>query len=101
MNKRIIILTIFIIIGMIIVPTVYKIYDNNNKLKIKVVEEEFLYQAIRCYNKGDCNSLVYLKDLYQKDYIEYKLINPLTKKYYEDNSYVDLSKDTLEIKLIS
>ena len=57
MNKRIIILTIFIIIGMIIVPTVYKIYDNNNKLKIKVVEEEFLYQAKRCYNKGDCNIL--------------------------------------------
>ena len=99
MNKRIIILTIFIIMGMIIVPTVYKIYDQNGKDKIKVVEKEFLYQANRCYNKGDCNKTIYLKDLYEKKYLEDKLINPITKKYYEDNSYIKI--DTLEIKLIS
>ena len=99
MNKRIIILTIFITMGMIIVPTIYKIYDNNGKDKIKVVEQEFLYQAKKCYNKGECKDIVYLKDLYEKKYITDKLINPLSKKYYEENSYVKVS--TLEIKLIS
>ena len=99
MNKKIVILTIFIIMGMIIVPTVYKIFDQNGKDKIKVVEQEFLYQAKKCYNKGECNKIIYLKDLYEKEYITDKLISPITKKYYEDNSYIKI--DTLEIKLIS
>ena len=99
MTKKILVLTIFIILGMIIFPTVYKIYENNNQNKILVVEKEFMYNAKSCYNKGDCESKITLKDLYDKKYLKDKLTNPLTKKYYNETSYIDLN--TLEIKLIS
>ncbi len=100
MNKKVIILTIFIILGMITFPTIYKIYDNHNKHLIEVVEKEFLYHAKECFNKNICqNKIVYLKDLYNNNYIEEKLTNPLTKKYYQEDSYVNL--ETNEIKLIS
>lgn len=100
MNKKIISLTVFIILGMLIFPTIYKIYHKHNDNLILVVEKEFLYQAKTCYNRQDCsNSKVYLKELYDQNYLTEKLFNPLTKKYYDENSYVDLN--TNEVKLIS
>lgn len=98
-NNKIITYTFFVILGMIIVPTIYKIYTNHNHNLIKVVEEEFKYQAKICYKENKCHSKVYLKDLYDNKYLEEKLTNPLTKKYYEEDSYIDF--ETNEIKLIS
>lgn len=98
-NNKIISYTFFIILGMIVFPTIYKIYTKHNNDLIKVVEEEFLYQAKICYKEDVCENKVLLKDLYENNYIKEKLTNPLNKKYYEDTSYVDLEKN--EIKLIS
>ncbi len=99
MKVKVISLTIWIILGLIIAPTIYKIIDNNNKEEIKVVEEEFLFEAKNCYNKGLCKEIVYLKDLYENKILEEKLTNPVNKKYYKEESYVNLQ--TNEIKLIS
>lgn len=84
---------------MIVVPTIYKIYTNHNNNLERVVKEEFLYQAKICYKEEKCTNKVFLKDLYENEYLTEKLTNPLNKKYYEDNSYVDIAKN--EIKLIS
>lgn len=99
MTKKIIIITIFTIMGMIIVPTIYKIYQNHNANLIRVVEQEFKYYAKNCYNENNCNEIVYLKDLYEKKYLTEKLTNPLSKKYYDEKSFVNLT--TNEITLIS
>lgn len=98
-KNKIISYTFFIILGMIAVPTIYKIYNNHNNNLIKVVEEEFLYHAKICYKEDICSEKVLLKDLYENKYLEEKLTNPLNKKYYEENSYIDLKNN--EIKLIS
>lgn len=98
-NKQVITLTIFVILGMIIVPTIYKIYKNYNNNLILVVEKEFLYQAELCYKENKCSELVYLKDLYDNKYLEEKLTNPTNKKYYKDDSYVKI--ETKEIILNS
>ena len=100
MNKKAIILTLFVILGMIILPTIYKIYITHNNNLIKVVEEEFLYQAKNCYNSGVCNKEeITLKELYDNNFINDKLTNPLTKKYYASESSVNIK--TLKINLIS
>lgn len=98
-KNKIISYTFFIILGMIVVPTIYKIYTNHNNNLERVVKEEFLYQAKICYKENKCENKVLLKDLYENKYLNEKLTNPLNKKYYEDNSYVDIAKN--EIKLIS
>ena len=98
-NKKVIILTLFTILGMIIAPTIYKINKNHQEKLLLVVEKELLYQASLCYRNDDCKSVVKLKDLYDKDYIKEKLTNPITKKYYSEDSYIDLNAQ--ELKLIS
>ncbi len=99
MNKKIIILTIFIIIGMIVLPTIYKININHHNNLIKVVEKEFLYEANLCYNSNKCNKkVVTLKELYEKKFLTTKLTNPLTKKYYSEDSTVNI--DTLKVNLL-
>ena len=100
MNRKVIGLTIIVIIGMILFPTIYKIVIRHNTNLIKVVENEFSYQAKNCYNDKKClNKKVYLKELYENKYIESKLTNPINKKYYSEESFIDLESG--EIKLIS
>lgn len=99
-NKKAIILTIVVILGMIIVPTIYKIYTEYNNNLILVVEKEFTYYAKKCFNEDVCkDKIVYLKDLYDNNYLKENLTNPINKKYYSSDSFINL--ETYEIKLIS
>lgn len=99
-NKKVIVLTIFIILGMIVGPTIYKVYMNHQDNLKLVVENKFTYNAKNCYNSDVCKSTtVTLKELYDNNYLEEKLTNPKTKKYYSEDSYINL--ETNEIKLIS
>ncbi|MCM1052744.1 MAG: hypothetical protein NC483_02035 [Ruminococcus sp.] len=90
MFKKVVFVTVVIILGMIIVPTIYKVYLNTNDNLIKVVEKEFGYYAKKCYNEDRCESTVYLKDLYDNKYLEEKLTDPISKQYYSDKSYFNL-----------
>lgn len=99
-NKKVMIITILVILGMIVGPTIYKVHKRYNEELIRVVESEFVYQAKKCYYAGDCkNKKVFLKDLYDTKYMTEKLTNPINKKYYADKSYVNV--ETLKVKLIS
>lgn len=94
-KNKIISYTFFIILGIIVVPTIYKIYTNHNNNLERVVKEEFLYQAKICYKENKCENKVLLKDLYENKYLNEKLTNPLNKKYYEDNSRGDITKNEI------
>ncbi len=97
-NKKVIIYTIIIIAIIIIIPTIYKIYENHNEKLLLVVEKEFSYYAKKCYYEDKCQSLVSLKDLYEAGYLEEKLTNPITKKYYRDDSTIDLNTNKIDLK---
>ena len=99
MNKKVITLTVAIIVGMIIIPTIYKIHTNHNEKLLLVVEKEFSYYAKQCYLNDECESTVTLKELYDLGYLEEKLTNPINKKYYDASSSINL--DTMELNLIS
>ena len=94
-NKKVIGLTIAILVGMIIIPTIYKIHEEHNRRLLLVVEKEFSYYAKQCYYKDECSNTVTLKELYDLGYLKEKLADPVTKKYYSEESYIDL--DTLNI----
>ncbi len=99
MNKKVIILTIFIILGMISFATIYKINKDHQNNSILVVEKEFKYQAEKCFYDAKCQKVVTLKELYEYKYLKEKLTNPITKKYYEETSNINL--ETNKIELIS
>ena len=99
MNKKVIGITVAVIIGMILIPTIYKIHENHNEKLLLVVEKEFHYYAKECFLKDECSNVVTLKELYEKGYMEEKLTNPINKKYYDEESNIHL--DTNEINLIS
>ncbi len=100
MNKKAIILTVFVIMGMIILPTIYKVYKMHNDNLIRVVENEFIYQAKICYKANVCkNNVITLKELYDNGYIKDKLVNPLNKEYYGEESNVNI--DNLKVSLTS
>ena len=98
-NCNVIILTIFIILGMISIPTIYKIFNKHSEDALQVVKEEFIFASKKCYWHDDCEKIVYLKDLYEKEYLEERLTNPKNKKYYSEESYVNL--ETMEVNLVS
>jgi len=73
-NRKIILLTLFIIAGMIIFPTIYKVYKEHNDNLILVVEKEFSYYAKKCFNEDKCeNEIIYLKDLYENKIISFEV----------------------------
>ena len=70
MNKKVIILSVAVIAGMIIIPTIYKIHTNHNEKLLLVVEKEFSYYAKQCYLNDECANTVTLKELYDLEATE-------------------------------
>lgn len=93
MNKWIIFATIIIIFGLIIGVTTYKVVDNHNDKLLLVKEKYIVETAKKCQIEKKCNNdTITLKELYDLKYLE-KQINPVTKEYYSEESYVTLKNN--------
>jgi len=87
-NKIFISISIIIAILLICIPTVNKVVTNYHDKLYYVVEEKIINAAKKCYFEEKChNDKIYLHELYNNEYIEL-VINPVTKEYYNENSYV-------------
>ena len=99
-NKVIINITIVAIILIILIPTVYNIIKTHNDRLIKVTEKRIEEAAKDCYLKDICkDNKITLKVLYDNKYLE-KESNPITKEYYNEESYVLVKNDTYTFKEI-
>lgn len=99
-NKVIINITIVAIILIILIPTVYNIIKKHNNRLIKVTEKRIEEAAKDCYLKDICkDNKITLKVLYDNKYLE-KESNPITKEYYNEDSYVLLKNNTYIFKEI-
>ena len=88
MNKWIVSGSIVIIIGLIIGVTSYKVVKTHQDKLILVEEKYIIEKAKECINEKKCNEeKVTLKELYTLEYLD-KQSNPVTKKYYNEDSYV-------------
>ncbi len=99
-NKYSITASIVIISGLLIGVTSYKVIKNHNDKLILVKEKYIVESAIKCINEEKCNSdKVTLKELEEKKYIE-KLVNPVTKEYYNIDSFVTYENNEYVFKNI-
>ncbi len=88
-NKIIVVSSIIVIILIIAIPTTYKVIKNHNQTLYKVVEDKIVEKAKACYYDKKCtNEKITLKELYQNKYLD-KVSDPITKEYYNENSYVE------------
>ena len=87
-TKWIIYITIFAILLIIIIPTTYTILKRHNDRLIAVSHKRIEEAARDCYLEEKCmEDKIMLKQLYEQKYLE-KESNPITKEYYNENSYV-------------
>ena len=99
-NKVIINITIVAIILIILIPTVYNIIKKHNDRLIKVTEKRIEEAAKDCYLKDICkDNKITLKVLYDNKYLK-KESNPITKEYYNEESYVLVKNNTYIFKEI-
>lgn len=92
-NKITISFTILIIIGAILIPTIYKVNQNHQKKAYKVIDKKIIDAAKKCYYEKKCkNKKIYLYDLYNLDYLD-KIIDPFSKEYYNNESFVIIDND--------
>ena len=90
-KKIIIYLTICGIIIITLIPTTYLIVKNHNNKLRDVTYKRITEAAKKCYLKEDCTEdKITLKELYDKKYLK-KESNPITKEYYNEESYVKVS----------
>ena len=99
-NRIILYITILLIILIISVPSAIKTINRHNERLIGVAIGEIVEKAKNCYYNESCvGDRITLAELYEKtDLVE--LTNPITKKIYNPESYVDVNDNFnfIEIK---
>jgi len=97
-NKVTVIGSTIVILLIILIPTVYKVIKNHQDNLYQVVEEKIINGAKKCYYEEKClNEKNKLKELYELNYLG-EVNNPITKEYYNEESYVERKKS--EFKFI-
>ena len=92
-NKITIIFSVIVIFLLVAIPTTYKVIKNHQKNLIRTTESKIIEAAKKCYFEEKCDkSKIYLKDLYSLKYLE-KISNPLTKEFYNEDSYIEIRED--------
>lgn len=87
-NKITVIGSVFIIAILIIIPTSVKVIKNHNEHLYEAVYDKIIDSAKKCYYDDVCTEeKITLASLYEKEYLE-KVSNPVTKEYYNAESYV-------------
>ena len=90
MNKICITVTIIIIITLVIGVTTYKVVDKHNDKLMEVVEKYIIETAKKCLNEKKCSgSKITLQTLYDLEFLDMQA-NPVTKEYYNPESYVEI-----------
>ncbi len=95
-NKVVILGSIITIILLISIPTVYKVIKNHNDHLYKATYDKILNSAKNCFYDQNCpEEIITLKTLYEKNYLK-PVSNPITKEYYNENSYVKRVNTTFQ-----
>lgn len=100
MNKKIVVGTIIIIIALITSVTIYKVIKKHNDNLMLVSEKYIIEKAQKCYIEKKCTEeSVTLKSLYDLNYLEVQ-VNPVTKEYYKDTSYIIKEEDNYKFIIV-
>ena len=99
-NKIIINTTIISIVIIVLIPTLYTIIKRHNDRLIEVSTKRITEAAKKCYEDEKCkNEKITLKELYDNKYLK-KESNPITKEYYNEESFVTKKDNNYKLKIL-
>ncbi len=91
-NRLCIYCTILIILIIIAVPSTYKVITRHNERMLKNTIQKIVESAKDCYYNDSCiEDKITLEELYEKTGLPI-MNNPVTKKIYNEKSYVSVSE---------
>lgn len=97
-NKITVVGSVIAILLIISIPTIYKVIKNHQNNLYQVVEEKIINGAKKCYYEEKCTEdIITLSELYDLNYLD-KISNPVTKEYYNEESYIEYKNN--EFKFI-
>ncbi len=92
-NKIYIYGTILIVLVLILVPSLAKVVKKHQDYLLQNTIKTITETAKDCYYNDSCvGDIIYLSELYEKTSLT-TMSNPLTKKIYSENSYIDVKND--------
>ncbi len=87
-NKIMITIACVTIVLVILVPSIILVNTRHTEKLYNSTILKITEAGKKCVNEDKCLSKkIFLKELYDKKYLE-KLVNPKTKQYFDENSYV-------------
>ena len=99
-NKIIINTTMIGIVLIVLIPTLYTIIKRHNNRLLEVSNKRIVEAAKKCYEDEKCkNEKITLKELYDNKYLK-KESNPITKRFYNEKSYVEKKNNDYKINII-
>ena len=94
-------ISLIILLLVIVVPGILKVNKRHNDRLLYAVTTKIKEKGEVCYYNKDCSNLtITLKELYELKYLE-EIANPITKEYYNENSYIiihDHETEFIEVK---
>ena len=92
-NRIVVYVTILLFILLIAIPTLYKTFKRHNNRLLGATTKKIIEKAKDCYYNESCiEDKITLQELYEKTDLK-ELTNPITKKIYNPESYVLVSKN--------
>lgn len=88
-TNKIVTISVVVIVALITIPTIYKAYQKYEDNLYDTVEKKVIESAEKCYYESICQEeKITLAFLYSHNYLD-KVSNPVTKEYYNEESYVE------------
>lgn len=98
-NKIVIYLTFLILIFIVGVPSTYKVVKRHQERLLLNTIKQITEAAKDCYYNESCiDERITLAELYEKTSLGPQN-NPITKKIYNSNSYVNVKEDFLFVEV--
>lgn len=83
-NKIIAFVTVIAAILIVVLPTIFKIYQGYEERTFQVAAKKILESASDCYKDGVCiNQIMTIDELKKTGYLKEDVINPRTRTYFE------------------
>ena len=94
--NKIIMVMFLIVIVILLILTVYKLNKRHEDKLYDVLYSEIRYAANQCFLKKDCESNIFLKELYEKKYLNL-MYDPITKEELSKDTKIIINDQKIEI----